>query len=248
MKNLKLLAFIAAFSAVACAQEEETAVQVDCVAFEQEILSAGEMQEVIAPVVEEAVTVAEEVTAPAVETTTTPALEATAAVVETITTPAVEATTPVVEVTIPVVEEATSVAEEAVTVAEEVTAPAVETTTTTPAVEAATPAVEEVKVVEKLTFASMQDKAYNAYASTKATVINAAKTTADYAQVPFVKANELCNQANQGMFTVAADDNSYVAMLKNNAAQITVGALVATAAVVATVYLFTNKTTEEEQN
>lgn len=188
MKNLKLLAFIAAFSAVACAQEEETAVQVDCVAFEQEILSAGEMQEVIAPVVEEAVTVAEEVTAPAVETTTTPA------------------------------------------------------------VEAATPAVEEVKVVEKLTFASMQDKAYNAYASTKATVINAAKTTADYAQVPFVKANELCNQANQGMFTVAADDNSYVAMLKNNAAQITVGALVATAAVVATVYLFTNKTTEEEQN
>ncbi len=240
MKNLKLLAFIAAFSAVACAQEEETAVQVDCVAFEQEILSAGEMQEVIAPVVEEAVTVAEEVTAPAVETTTTPAVEATAAVVETITTPAVEATTPVVEVTIPVVEEATSVAEEAVTVAEEVTAPAVETTTT-PAVEAATPAVEEVKVVEKLTFASMQDKAYNAYASTKATVINAAKTTADYAQVPFVK-------ANQGMFTVAADDNSYVAMLKNNAAQITVGALVATAAVVATVYLFTNKTTEEEQN
>ncbi len=239
MKNLKLLAFIAAFSAVACAQEEETAVQVDCVAFEQEILSAGEMQEVIAPVVEEAVTVAEEVTAPAVE--------ATAAVVETITTPAVEATTPVVEVTTPVVEEATSVAEEAVTVAEEVTAPAVETTTT-PAVEAATPAVEEVKVVEKLTFASMQDKAYNAYASTKATVINAAKTTADYAQVPFVKANELCNQANQGMFTVAADDNSYVAMLKNNAAQITVGALVATAAVVATVYLFTNKTTEEEQN
>ncbi len=247
MKNLKLLAFIAAFSAVACAQEEETAVQVDCVAFEQEILSAGEMQEVIAPVVEEAVTVAEEVTAPAVETTTTPAVEATAAVVETITTPAVEATTPVVEVTIPVVEEATSVAEEAVTVAEEVTAPAVETTTT-PAVEAATPAVEEVKVVEKLTFASMQDKAYNAYASTKATVINAAKTTADYAQVPFVKANELCNQVNQAMFTVAADDNSYVAMLKNNAAQITVGALVATAAVVATVYLFTNKTTEEEQN
>lgn len=117
---------------------------------------------------------------------------------------------------------------------------------------------EEVKTTQTY-YASVQESFSNAYksattdlsdayTSTTQALSKAANSTADYAKVSFVKAKELCNQANQKMFTVAADDNSYVAMLKNNAAQITLGTLVAAAAVVTTVYVFTNTATEEEQN
>ena len=229
MKNFKLLAFIAAFSAVTCAQEEETTVQNDFVAFDQEV-KADDIS---------VVAVAEEVTDPQVaedkivEITTTAHVQVEEEVQVITSEVAQEAKAPEVAEVVPAVETTTPAVEEAVTVAEQVTAPEV---------------AQEVKVVEKITFASMKEKAYNAYTSTTQALSKAANTTADYANASFVKANQACNKANQAMFTVAAEDNSYVAMLKNNATQITLGTLVAAAAVVTTVYVFTNKATQEEQN
>jgi hypothetical protein len=110
-----------------------------------------------------------------------------------------------------------------------------------PVVEA--PVVEAPVVqapVAQSTLDLVKSSAVNAFNSAITKTQSAANTTASYAKVPFVKANEFCNTLNGKMFTVVAEDNSYSAMLKNNATQITAGTLV-TAAVVYGAYTYFNK-------
>jgi hypothetical protein len=100
---------------------------------------------------------------------------------------------------------------------------------------------ETAAPVAKSYFACAKDGFNSAVTATQ----KAVATTKSYVEVPFVKANEYANTLNKKMFTVAANDTSYSAMLKNNAAQITAATLV-TAAVVYGAYNYLNKSADKK--